>query len=114
MKKNEVDLRLIICDFEGISHDDITKLAGVQPSYQRIKGTPRNSKSPASPLWPNNLWSMDSGLGKHADFETQMNALLDVIEGKKEVFKTFCTKYHCEFACALLVYRDNGESSTFR
>ncbi|MBD1365703.1 DUF4279 domain-containing protein [Mucilaginibacter sp. ZT4R22] len=111
MKKNEIDLRFIIADIEDNSHDAITFLTGVNPIYVRIKGLPRNPKNPASPLWTNNLWSMDSGLGKHADFETQMNALLDIIETKKEVFKTFCTEYHCEFACALMVYRDNGEST---
>ncbi|QHS54488.1 DUF4279 domain-containing protein [Mucilaginibacter sp. 14171R-50] len=111
IKPNEVDLRLIIIDFEDITHDDITLMTGVKPTYIRTKGQPRNPKQVDSPLWPNNLWSMNSGLGVHASFEDQMNRLLDIIENNIEVFNNLCSKYYCEFACALMVYKDNGEST---
>ncbi|MDB5287953.1 MAG: hypothetical protein JWR05_2902 [Mucilaginibacter sp.] len=111
IKPNEVDLRLIIVDFNEVTHDDITLMIGVKPTYVRIKGMPRNPNRIDSPLWPNNLWSMNSGLGRHASFEDQMNVLLDIIEKNIEVFKNLCSKYYCEFACALTVYRDNDEST---
>jgi len=111
MKKNEVDLRFCIADFEEIGHADITKVIGVNPTYIRVIGEKRNPKNPDSPLWKNNLWSMNSGLDKYANFDDQMNALLDIIEKKIDVIKPLCKKYYCEFACAIFIYKDNGEST---
>jgi hypothetical protein len=111
MDKNRVDLRLIIVDFEDITHEEITTLTGIKPNYVRIKGQPRNPKRIDSPLWPNNLWSMDSGLGQYASFDDQMNTLLDMIEQRIDIFKMLNGKYEFEFACALIIYRDNGEST---
>ena len=111
MDKNKVDLRLIICDFDDIDHAEITRLTGITPCYIRKKGETRNPKNPESPLWENNLWSMNSGLDEFACFEEQMTALLDIIESKMDVFKSLCLKYYCEFACAVFTYKDNDEST---
>jgi len=111
MDKNKVDLRLIICDFEDISPAEITRLTGITPIYVRIKGEKRNPKNPESPLWKNNLWSINSGLDEFADFDAQMTALLNIIESKIDVFKPLCTKYYSEFACAVFIYKDNNEST---
>jgi hypothetical protein len=111
MDKNQVDLRLLIVDFEDISHDDITNLLGIEPTHTSVKGDKRNPKNPNSPLKTNNSWSMDSGLGMHTSFEDQMNIILDIIEQKIDIFKPLCEKYYCEFACAIFTYTDNGEST---
>lgn len=111
MKKNEVDLRFGIFDFEDISHADITNSLGIAPFYMRIKGELRNPRNLDSPLWDKNSWHMKSGLDKYADFDDQMNAMLDIIEQKIDVFKPFCLKYYCEFSCAIFVFKDNGEST---
>lgn len=50
MDKNKVDLRLIVCDFEDISHSEITKLLNVEPTYIRVKGERRNPRNANSPV----------------------------------------------------------------
>jgi hypothetical protein len=40
-----------------------------------------------------------------------MNALLDIIEPKLDLFKLFGPKYYCEFSCALFISYDNEEST---
>jgi hypothetical protein len=111
MEKNKVDLRLLISDFENVSHNDITRLLGIDPIYIRIKGEKRNPKNPSSPTWTHNLWSMGSGLDEYASFEEQMNKILDIIEERMDAFKLLSSEYYMEFACAIFTYKDNGEST---
>jgi hypothetical protein len=111
MDKNCVDLRLLIVDFEDITHADITSMLCIKPVHMSLKGDKRNPNNPDSRLKTNNSWSLGSGLDKYADFEAQMNALLDIIEQKKDVFKFLCERYYCEFVCAIFTYRDNDEST---
>ena len=54
---------------------------------------------------------MGSGLDKYASFEEQMNAMLNIIEQKIDLFKTFSKKYYCEFSCAIYIRYDNDEST---
>ena len=54
---------------------------------------------------------MSSGLDKYVSFEDQMNAMLDIIESKIELFRPFCEKYYCEFSCAIYIRYDNDEST---
>ncbi|MBS1948773.1 MAG: DUF4279 domain-containing protein [Bacteroidetes bacterium] len=107
--KNEVVLNFIIADFEGITHDEITKTLDVNPTWVHVKGQKRSPKFTI--ISKNNVWSMDSGLGKYASFKDQMNALLDILESKKDLFKSFCEKYYCEFSCTIYIYYDNDEST---
>jgi hypothetical protein len=111
MNKNKVDLRLSIIDFEDITHNDITRMLGIQPVHTSAKGDKRNPNNLNSPLKTHNSWSLGSGLDEYADFNAQMNALLNIIEQKKDVFKLVCSKYYCEFACAIFTYKDNNEST---
>ena len=111
MEKNYVDLKLLISDFEDITHDELSRLLAINPCYIQLKGEKRNPKNPSSPLWQSNIWSMNSGLDKYASFEDQMNKILDIIESKMEVFKPLCQKYYCEFVCAVFTYKDNEEST---
>ena len=111
MEKNKVDLRFCVFDFEDISHVDITKKIGINPTRIHVKGEKMNPRNPSSPLWKKNSWSMDSGLDVYADFESQMSAILDIIEQKLEVFKELTDKYYCEFSCAIFTYKDNNEST---
>jgi hypothetical protein len=111
VKKNKVDLLFKIVDFEDITHDGISRMLGIVPAHTAVKGGKRNPNNPQSPLKTNNSWSMGSGLDEYADFEEQMNALLNIIEQKKGVFKLLCSKYYCEFACAIFTYKDNDEST---
>ncbi|WP_158223370.1 DUF4279 domain-containing protein [Mucilaginibacter sp. MD40] len=111
IKSNVVDLRLLIVDFDDINHDEISEMTGQVPTYIRVKGQPRNLKRPDSPVWPNNLWSIDSGLSMHASFEDQMSTLLNIIEDNRAAFENLCSKYYSEFACAIKVYKGNGEST---
>jgi hypothetical protein len=109
MKKNEVILRLGIWDFEDVSHDEITSLIGISPVMVHIKGERINPKF--GQIAKKNGWIMGSGHDKYTTFDVQMNSLLDIIESKPELFKSFSHKYYCEFSCAFFVYVDNGEST---
>jgi len=53
---------------------------------------------------------MGGGLDMYAPFEDQMNNILDIIERKMDIFELLSKKYYFEFACAIFVYKDNGES----
>jgi len=107
--KNKVFLDFCIWGFEDITPDQITQVLGVQPIKVYIKGQKNNPKF--APVAKRNGWRMDSGLDKYASFEDQMKAILDIIEGKIDLFRPFCEKYYCEFSCAVYVYFDNEEST---
>ena len=111
MKKNEVILGFSIIDFNDITHNEISQTLGVEASFVRVKGQKKNPRNPNSPLIEVNKWMIDSGLDKYSDFDSQMDALLDIIESKYDLFKQFCEKYCCEFSCGIFVYFDNGEST---
>ncbi len=109
MNKNEIFLRIIICNFDDISHDEISALIGQQPTNIHIKGQRIN------PKWRRiankNAWMLNSGHDKYTPFNIQLDCLLNLIESKYDVFKILTSKYYCELACALYVYRDNEEST---
>lgn len=54
---------------------------------------------------------MGHGLDEYVSFDEQMNALLDIIELKIDVFRTLSQKYYLEFGCAIFTYYDNEEST---
>jgi len=107
--KNEVILDFCIWGFEDITPDHITQALGIQPTKVYIKGEKKNPQFAA--LAKKNGWRMNAGLDKYASFEDQMKALLDTIESRIDLFRPFCEKYYCEFACAVKVYYDNDEST---
>jgi uncharacterized protein DUF4279 len=107
--KNEVILDFVIADFEDVSHEQISQKLGINPVKVYIKGERKNPKFAG--LAKRNRWIMGSGLDSHATFKSQMDALLDIIEGKIELFRPFCDKYHCEFSCAIYIRYDNDEST---
>ena len=109
--KNEVYLDFTIADFEDISHDEITQKLGITPKMIYVKGTKKYPESSVATLVKRNRWIMGSPLDQHSSFENQMNAMLDVIESKIDLFRPFCEKYHCEFSCAIFVRYDNEEST---
>ena len=110
--RNEVFLEFKICDFEEITPDEISNKLGVKPTKVYVKGQKRNPTNPdGKAVFKNNVWVVDSGLDKYASFEQHMNAMLDIIEPRTNLFKPFCSKYYCEFACAIFIRYDNNEST---
>ena len=109
--KNEVHLDFTIVDFEDITHDEITQKLGINPKTIYVKGTKKYCDSSVSTLVKRNRWIMGSHLDPYSTFEDQMNAMLDIIESKIDLFRPFCKKYHCEFSCAIFVRYDNEEST---
>ena len=107
--KNEVVLDFCIWGFEDITPDYVTETLGIQPVKVYIKGQKKNPKFVA--VATRNGWRMGSGLDKYASFEDQMNAMLDIIESKIDLFRPFCEKYYCEFSCAIFIRFDNEEST---
>lgn len=107
--KNEIILDFCIWEFEDITHDDITRMLGIQPIKVYIKGQKKSLKP--SNFTKQNGWRMGSTLDKYTSFEDQMNAMLDIIESKIDLFRLLSKKYYCEFSCALFIYYNNGEST---
>jgi hypothetical protein len=106
--KNELFLDFCIWNFDDTTADDITKTLGIQPIKVYIKGQKKNAKS--ATVAKQNGWRMNSGLDKYASFDDQMEAILDIIEPRIDLFRQFCEKYYCEFSCALYIYYNNDES----
>lgn len=107
--KNEIDLSLCIWGYEDITHQALTELTGLTPYEIYIKGQKKNPKFSA--LAKENGWILKPSLDKDASFEQQMDALLDILEPKIDLFKPLCEKYYCEFSCALYIYIDTEEST---
>jgi len=107
--KNRIVLDIGIWDFEGISHDEITETIGVSPIKKHVKGERINPKF--SPIAKKNGCIMTAPCSEYDSFKVQMEALLDLIELKKEAFRALTSKYYCEFSCALYIYTDNEEST---
>jgi hypothetical protein len=83
--KNKLDLTFIIYDFNDMSHEQISEMLGIQPTYVRLKGEKRNHRNPDSPLVKDNGWGIGSGIDPFADFDSHMEALLDIIEHRLDV-----------------------------
>lgn len=105
--KHEVYLDFTIADFENLTHDEITQILGINPKKIYVKGS---KKTPTSSVVRRNRWIMGSPLNEFESFEDQMNALLDIIEPKIDLFRPFCNKYNCEFSCAIFLRYENDES----
>ena len=109
--KHRVYLNFTINDFEDINHDEISKRLDMNPFRIYVKGEKRNTNFPsAGPFWRGNKWIMASPLDEYCSFEDQMNATLDIIEPKIDLFRPFCEKYRCEFACAVYLSVNSDES----
>ena len=106
-KKNRILLGFRVAAFNDITHDDITEMTGNGPIKIFIKGEKRTRPS----IQKQNIWIMDNGCSPYDNFETQLDAMLDIIESKADVFKLLTTKYECDFSCGLYLYSDNNESA---
>jgi hypothetical protein len=107
--RNEVILDFCIWGFEDITADHISKALDINPSRVYARGEKINPN--ASAIAKKNGWRMGSNLGKYASFKDQMDAILDIIESKIDLFRPFCQKYYCEFSCAIFLRYDNDEST---
>lgn len=109
MERNEIKLSFCVWGFKDISHDELTEILGITPSKIFIEGERMNPKFPRTAK--ENAWFLDSPAERFADFNAKLDALLDIIESNIDKFETICTKYYCEFSCALFI-QPNGEEST--
>jgi hypothetical protein len=107
--KNSVDLSLCIWNFEDVTHEIITNMVGVKPYKVYTKGEKISKVSVA--LSKQNGWILKPLLDEEASFEEQMNALLEIIESKLDVFESLTKKYYCEFSCGIYIYTDSEEST---
>ena len=96
--KHQIYLDLTIADFEDVTHDEISQTLGIKPFKIYIKGQKRNHKSTSTTpaLVTSNRWVMRTSLDEYSFFEDHMNAMLDIVEPKIDVFKPFCEKYRCD------------------
>lgn len=109
---HQIYLDFTIADFENISHEEISMKLGIQPYKIYAIGQNKNpySTSNKPALVKRNRWIMKSDLNEFSTFEDHLNAMLDIIEPRINLFKPFCEKYRCEFRCTIYLRYDNGES----
>ena len=110
--KHQIYLNFVIADFEDATHEEISRKLGIEPFRIYLKGQKKNpNSSSANPVVVTmNRWIMKSQLDEYSSFDAHMNAMLDIIEPKIDLFRPFCEKYSCDFTCALYLRYDNGES----
>lgn len=106
--KNEIVLKFGIWGFTDITHTDITKSMGLNPSKVYIKGERKNPKFPA--LAKENGWVLEPACDQYSSFETQLKKLLQIIESRIDIVKSYSLKYTCEISCVVYIYFENGES----
>jgi hypothetical protein len=112
MKTHRVELRLGIWGFEDITHEKLTELAGLKPIKEYFKGRPVNEKLPNGKISKENGWIIGPGeFAENSDFETQMEYFMDIAEAKIDVFNSLCSKYFCEFSCAIFLEAEREEST---
>jgi hypothetical protein len=105
MVRNEIVLSFCVWDFNDISHDELTKIFGTNPSKVHIKGEAMNPEfSPR--LATENGWILNATTDKFTSFAEQMDNLLCILESRIVVLKPICSKYYCEFSLALFIYSD--------
>jgi hypothetical protein len=107
---HRIYLNFVIEGFEDVTHDDISTQLGIQPYEIFKKGEKRFRPPSSSAVWKFNRWIMPAPLDEYSSFEEHLNATLDIIEPKIDLFRPICEKYRCEFRCAIYLYFGNGES----
>jgi hypothetical protein len=109
--KNYIVLTFSIWNHDGMTHEEITEMVGITPTEVFVKGAHKPNTLNKPMVYSFNAWFLEAGLDKYADFEQQMNALLDILEPKQEILKPLSEKYKCEFSCMVKIYYGNGEST---
>lgn len=94
-----------------MTHEEITEMVGIKPTEVFVKGARIPKARSESAVYKFNAWFLEAGLDKYADFEQQMNSLLDILEPKQAFLKPLSEKYKCAFSCMAKIYYDNGEST---
>lgn len=108
--QNEIVLRFGIWGFTDITHDDITISMGINPSKIYVKGERKNPNSKFPAFAKENGWLLEPS-DRYLPFEIQLKNLLQILESKVSIVKTYCSQYTCEISCAIFIYFENGEST---
>lgn len=111
MEKNEIFLDFRICDFNDITHEQISKIIELEPTFILKKGTkkyPDNTESTVT--FKENVWIYRIDISGENSFEIQLTSLLNIIEPRINLLKPLCEKYYSEFSCAVFI--NNNEEST--
>ena len=109
MNSNEVVLRFCIWGFDDITHDEISKALGVNPTKVYIKGQRKHANFSA--LAKENGWLFEPDYDRYASFQDKLAFLLQFLTPRTEVIKEYCKKYKCEISCGVYIYFENGEST---
>jgi hypothetical protein len=111
MKQHIVELRFGIWGFEDITHEKLTMLIGVEPVRKYFKGQLVNKKLPNGKISEENGWVMASPESIHKEnFEIQMNHFLKLAKTHIDLFNKLCSKYHCEFSCAIFLDSESSDN----
>jgi len=106
--KNDLNLRFCIWEYDDISHEDITNTLKLTPLKTYIKGKKINPRFER--IAKQNGWVYGTPYYNEMDFMTQLDEILDVLEPRISILRTYAQKYKCEFSCA--VFLNNREEST--
>ena len=110
-KRNQIEVRLEISHFDDITHEEISRRLGLQPSRIYVKGQPRSPL--LSQRSPENRWlfNLYDAAQPRPIIEQQLDALSRLVDANPSAFISLCTTYTCGVFCIVTIYKDLNEST---
>lgn len=101
--KNEINVSFCICEFNDITHEEISKELGLIPCdiFSDNKTLSKKYES---------KWIYGTPYGNMGNFDEQMGNVLDALEPKVSLLQKFAKKYICKFR--IVIFLRNREEST--
>jgi hypothetical protein len=109
-KSNKIEVRLEISHFDDISHDEISRRLGLQPSRIYVKGQPRSplmTMRAKENRWLFNLYDAEQ---PRPIIENQLDELIRLVKANRNAFTSLCKKYTCGIFCIVTIYEGLNES----
>jgi hypothetical protein len=104
---HELRVELLISDFD-CHPDQITEQLGIAPTTIRLKGV--SYRADGKMIARHNRWILTSGVDTHADFETQLNDLLEKIIPNLNQFALLPQNCYIELSIILYMYSGSEAS----
>ncbi|RZJ86836.1 MAG: DUF4279 domain-containing protein [Hymenobacter sp.] len=110
-KSNKLEVRLELSHFDDITHEEISRRLGLQPSSVYVKGqpySPQMRRLVTENRWLFNLYDAEQA---RPLIEHQLDELLRLVQANRLAFISLCKAYTCGVFCLVTIYRDLNEST---
>jgi hypothetical protein len=82
---------------ETLQPEEVEAMLGLHATRTHRKGDRRGDRNDA--VWRESLWSLESPQGKDRDLPEHLDWLLDALEPKLDVLRSFSVKYRVDLFC---------------